>query len=104
MPASLRDLAKCEVVYESFPGWTKDISNITKFEELPREVSVRAMAAAFPSFILLATLRHCHHTKRLPCTQTPSQAQQYVLRIEQLLKVKIRWIGTGGDRNSSIER
>ncbi|KAL1521076.1 hypothetical protein AB1Y20_022630 [Prymnesium parvum] len=68
MPASLRDLARCEVVYESFPGWTQNIDNVTRFEELP------------------------------------PQAQNYVLRIEQLLKVKIRWIGTGGDRNSSIER
>ncbi|KAL3916073.1 MAG: hypothetical protein SGPRY_006972 [Prymnesium sp.] len=68
MPASLRDLGRCEVVYETFPGWTQNIDNITRFEELPAE------------------------------------AQNYVLRIEQLLKVKIRWIGTGGDRNSSIER
>jgi len=68
MPASLRDLGNCEVIYESFPGWTQNIDNVTKFEDLPPE------------------------------------AQNYVLRIEQLLKVKIRWIGTGGDRNSSIER
>lgn len=34
-PASLRELAKCEPVYEEFPGWTEDISNVTKYEDLP---------------------------------------------------------------------
>ena len=34
----------------------------------------------------------------------PREAQPYVLRIEELLKVKIRWIGTSGDRLSTIER
>ncbi|WP_273483489.1 adenylosuccinate synthase [Desulforamulus ruminis] len=34
-PASLRELAKCEPVYEEFPGWSEDISNVTRFEDLP---------------------------------------------------------------------
>lgn len=34
-PASLKELAKCEPVYEEFPGWTEDLSNITKYEDLP---------------------------------------------------------------------
>ena len=37
-------------------------------------------------------------------TELPKAAQDYVLRIEELLKVKIRWIGTGGDRIDMIER
>ena len=68
MPASLREFSECEVVYETYPGWTEDISRCTHFDELPLN------------------------------------AQQYVLRIEQLLKVKVRWIGTGGDRIDMIER
>ena len=68
MPASLREYAKAEVVYETFPGWTQDISKCTSFEQLPAE------------------------------------AQAYVLRVEQLLDVKIRWIGVGGDRADMIER
>jgi len=36
--------------------------------------------------------------------ELPINAQSYVLRIEQLLKVKVRWIGTGGDRIDMIER
>merc|ERR1719201_705210 len=36
--------------------------------------------------------------------QLPKEAQRYVLRIEQLLGVKVRWIGTGGDRIDMIER
>lgn len=34
-PASLKELAKCEPVYEEFPGWTEDLSNVTKYEDLP---------------------------------------------------------------------
>ncbi|RYD02469.1 hypothetical protein N752_24380 [Desulforamulus aquiferis] len=34
-PASLKELAKCEPVYEEFPGWTEDISHVTKYEDLP---------------------------------------------------------------------
>ena len=34
-PASLKELAKCEPVYEEFPGWNEDISQVTKYEDLP---------------------------------------------------------------------
>ena len=37
-------------------------------------------------------------------TELPKAAQDYVLRIEDLLKVKVRWVGTGGDRVDMIER
>jgi adenylosuccinate synthase len=35
-PASLKDLAMCEPVYEELDGWTEDITNIKKFEDLPQ--------------------------------------------------------------------
>ena len=34
-PASLKTLAACKPVYETLPGWSEDISNIRKFEDLP---------------------------------------------------------------------
>jgi len=34
-PGSLVDLAKCEVVYETLPGWKEDITGVRKFEDLP---------------------------------------------------------------------
>ena len=34
-PASLEDLAKCEPVYETMPGWTEDITKVEKYEDLP---------------------------------------------------------------------
>lgn len=34
-PASLKELAKCEPVYEEFDGWTEDISGVRSFNELP---------------------------------------------------------------------
>ena len=34
-PVSLKVLAECQPVYESFPGWTEDISDIRDFESLP---------------------------------------------------------------------
>jgi adenylosuccinate synthase len=34
-PASLKELAKCEPVYEEFDSWTEDISNVKSFDALP---------------------------------------------------------------------
>lgn len=34
-PASLKELAECEPVYEELPGWTEDITNCQSLEELP---------------------------------------------------------------------
>ncbi|MCD7035310.1 adenylosuccinate synthase [Metabacillus sp. GX 13764] len=34
-PASLKDLAKCEPVYEELPGWTEDITGVKNLSELP---------------------------------------------------------------------
>ena len=34
-PASLEQLAKCEPVYETMPGWTEDITKVEKYEDLP---------------------------------------------------------------------
>ncbi len=35
IPASLDDVAKAKPIYEYMPGWTEDITNCTKWEELP---------------------------------------------------------------------
>lgn len=35
-PASLKILGSCKPVYEVLPGWSEDISNIRKFEDLPQ--------------------------------------------------------------------
>lgn len=34
-PSSLKELAKCEPVYEEFDSWKEDISGIRRFEDLP---------------------------------------------------------------------
>jgi len=34
-PASLKELAKCEPIYEEFEGWNEDISSIRRFDDLP---------------------------------------------------------------------
>ncbi len=36
IPASLKQLAKCEPVYEEFDSWEEDISSVRSFEELPQ--------------------------------------------------------------------
>jgi len=37
-PSSLRELSRCEPVYEDFSGWPKaDISNVRRFDDLPSE-------------------------------------------------------------------
>ncbi len=37
-PASLTELAKCEPVYETMPGWTEDISSVRSYDALPENV------------------------------------------------------------------
>ncbi|KIL25487.1 Adenylosuccinate synthetase [Bacillus pumilus] len=37
-PASLKELAKCEPVYEEMPGWTEDITGVKNLSELPENV------------------------------------------------------------------
>ncbi|CEO36980.1 adenylosuccinate synthetase [[Clostridium] sordellii] len=34
-PASLEDLAKCEPIYEELEGWSDDLTNVEKYEDLP---------------------------------------------------------------------
>lgn len=68
MPACLKILSKCEVDYETMPGWHEDISNCKKFIDLPHN------------------------------------AQRYVLRVQELLNVPIRWIGVGPNRLDLIDR
>lgn len=65
-PASLNELAKCQPVYEEFDGWSEDISNIKKYEDLP------------------------------------ANAKRYLLRIEELVGVKIKLIGVGKEREQTI--
>jgi len=68
MPADLSVLARVEVEYETLPGWKEDISNISKFEELPEN------------------------------------CRKYIIRLEELLAVPIRWIGVGPSRTATVVR
>lgn len=66
-PTDADELSRVEVVYETFPGWKKDISDVRRFEDLPRE------------------------------------AQKYVRYIEDFVKVPVKWIGVGQDRDAIIQ-
>lgn len=39
-PASLKELAKCEPIYEEFESWKEDISDVRSFDELPENAKV----------------------------------------------------------------
>jgi adenylosuccinate synthase len=65
-PADLNILGEVEVVYETVPGWKKDITKCRYFGELPEK------------------------------------AQNYVKRIEDILGVKIEFIGVGAGREAMI--
>jgi len=36
VPANYDDFSNCEPIYTSYPGWSENITNVTSFEELPR--------------------------------------------------------------------
>lgn len=68
MPSCLKTMSEIEVIYETMPGWSEDISKARNFEDLP------------------------------------VNAQRYVLRVQELLDVPIRWIGCGANRLDMIDR
>ena len=35
IPASLKELAACEPIYEEFAGWQQDITNVRAYKDLP---------------------------------------------------------------------
>lgn len=35
LPSTVKDIERCEPVYEEMPGWQEDITNVKSFEELP---------------------------------------------------------------------
>lgn len=44
-------------------------------------------------------ISHCHTFDELP-----KQARDYILRVEELIGAKVRWIGVGADRKAMIEK
>lgn len=66
MPASLKTYSEVRVLYARMPGWSEDISQCRRFEELP------------------------------------PNAQSFVLRVQELTGVPVRWIGVGAGREDVI--
>ncbi len=67
-PANLDKLSKARCVYETLPGWSEDISEISDFNDLP------------------------------------TNAQDYVCRLEQLVGTPVRMVGVGPRRSQAILR
>lgn len=65
-PTELRELIRCEPIYEELPGWEGSTLGITEFSDLP------------------------------------TNAQKYLLRIEELAGVPIHMVSTGPDRKDAI--
>lgn len=40
VPSTMQDFLKCQPIYKVFSGWQKDISQIKKFNDLPRETKI----------------------------------------------------------------
>ncbi|MCL4363609.1 adenylosuccinate synthase [Patescibacteria group bacterium] len=40
VPALMNDFAKCKPIYKEFMGWRKDISEVKKFTDLPKEAQI----------------------------------------------------------------
>lgn len=68
LPATLDELSRVEVEYETLPGWKQTLQGVTSWEQLPEN------------------------------------AKAYVLRLEELLGTKIKYIGVGMRRDQLITR
>ncbi|KAF5129821.1 Adenylosuccinate synthetase [Metarhizium anisopliae] len=85
-PADLDILNRAEVVYHEMPGWQKPTTNARTYYDLPKaardyvEVSIFTWASI---------------------TNSCADHQQY---IEKFVGVKIKYIGTGPDREAMIQR
>ncbi|MFH0979338.1 MAG: adenylosuccinate synthase [Candidatus Roizmanbacteria bacterium] len=66
VPVLMNDFVKCKPVYKEFRGWKKDISEVKRFGDLPKETQI------------------------------------YVKFIEKELKVPIKIISVGAERNANI--
>ena len=67
LPATVKDIERCEPVYEELPGWKEDITHVKSFEELPVNcqnyirkieelVHFQVLLILFWTFYLLKTL------------------------------------------------
>lgn len=68
IPASLTEYSNLQLEYETFPGWTEDISQCKNYDDLPEN------------------------------------CKRYLIRIEELIGRKIKWIGVGAGRLDIIEK
>ena len=55
-PASLKDLERCEPVYDELPGWDEDITGVKKFEDLPANAQNYLKRVSELSQVPLATV------------------------------------------------
>lgn len=55
-PASLKELDRCEPVYEELPGWDEDITGVKKFEDLPVNAQNHLKRVSELSEVPLATV------------------------------------------------
>lgn len=55
-PASLKELERCEPVYDELPGWDEDITGVKKFEDLPENAQNYLKRVSELSNVPLATV------------------------------------------------
>ncbi|RFU79166.1 adenylosuccinate synthetase [Trichoderma arundinaceum] len=85
-PADLDILNRAEVVYHEMPGWQKPTTNARTYDDLPKEARDYVEVSIFTWACI---------------TNSGADHQQY---IETFVGVKIKYIGTGPDREAMIQR
>ena len=65
MPASLGTYSKVEVVYETMPGWTEDISTASSFEQLPKNCQAYVLRLEEVRFMILSHSFNSYFSKFL---------------------------------------
>ncbi|KAK8932684.1 Adenylosuccinate synthetase [Metarhizium anisopliae] len=85
-PADLDILNRAEVVYHEMPGWQKPTTNARTYYDLPK---------AARDYVEVSTFTWAS------ITNSCADHQQY---IEKFVGVKIKYIGTGPDREAMIQR
>ena len=70
MPSGADAVAKCEPIYEEFPGWTESTFGLTEWDELPESVSISRVFLKSP-VLRLRSFRRGRIASRQFCTSIP---------------------------------
>ena len=125
VPSEIADVEKVEVVYEDIPGWQTDISKVrpqrlnrdrchmkshdvfllnwdTCIGVVPAQCDCDARSVSCPAVRPLCICQKSVREQVRTWDDLPENARKYIARIQELIGVKLEWIGVGPGRDAIV--